>query len=131
MVKIRNVKVAVALFPRNLLILLIKVGNVNIGGNEDFHIQRNVFVLYMQETVAAALYQVNALPFLYWSGQCMAAAPFQVKLLYVLIQERDSGYSSVPVEASVKFDKGCFSIPCKDFVFVDIDKRQRLLLCSK
>jgi hypothetical protein len=47
MVKIRNVTVAVAFFPRNLLILVIKVGNVNIDGNEDFHLQKNVFVLYI------------------------------------------------------------------------------------
>jgi hypothetical protein len=34
--------------------------------------------------VAAALYQVIALPFLFWSDQFIAAAPFQEKLLYVL-----------------------------------------------
>jgi hypothetical protein len=67
-----------------------------------------------KETVAAARFQL-----------------LQVKLLYALIQKKDSGYFFIPVEAPVEFDKGCFSVLCKASVFVDTDKRQRLLLCSK
>jgi hypothetical protein len=55
----------------------------------------------------------------------MAAALLQVKLLFLfIIQVRNSGCCSVPIEASVLFETVCGSIASEASVFVDTDEEQ-------